>query len=167
MPQGVEVLVEDGYATVEFVDPAKRGPGLNALLQAGGDQVQKVTRPRNGYVVPEDVARAAGLLDIATAYVDEGTGVENQGTEVAIGETAELSGDGSGEQLPEVPAEAYGPDSLPLDEPAEKTWPDGDPEDDWKRPELDAYAKAVKGLDTSDLKTEADVLAAINDDQKS
>jgi hypothetical protein len=68
MPAGVEVLIEDGVAEIVFVDRAKRGPGLTALLAAGGaESVQKVTRPRSAYRVPEVVARAAGLLDEASA----------------------------------------------------------------------------------------------------
>ncbi|MCV7424347.1 hypothetical protein H7K45_27750 [Mycobacterium yunnanensis] len=177
MPQGVEVFVEGGVATVEFVDREKRVDGLNALLQAGGQQVRKVTRPRQAYVVPEDVARAAGLLDDA---VDDdadtppsnslpqsesaGTGTENHGTKApADGTTStELVGDGTGEKLPELPDSAYPADAQPLDPPAEKAWPDGEPEADWRRPELDAYA-ASKGIDTRELPNRAAVVKAIND----
>lgn len=64
MPKGVEVLVEDALATIEFVDNSKRGVGLAALLKVGGpESVSKVTRPRVAYIVSEGVARAAGMLD--------------------------------------------------------------------------------------------------------
>jgi len=41
-----------------------------------------------------------------------------------------------------------------------KAWPDGEPDDDWKRGELDAYATA-HGLATRDLPNKDAVLAAI------
>jgi len=67
MPAGVEVTVVDGFATIDFVDRSKRGPGLAALLEVcGPDLVQTLTRegPRRLYRVPEGNARAAGLLDV-------------------------------------------------------------------------------------------------------
>lgn len=65
MPEGVEVTIEDGVATVVFTDPALRLPGVGALLYAAVDpfDVQKVTHPDVAYVVPESVARGAGLVD--------------------------------------------------------------------------------------------------------
>lgn len=66
MPAGVEVVVEDGFAVIDFVDPATRGPGLASLLKVGGPgTVEVVTRvgPRRLYVVPEGNAREAGLID--------------------------------------------------------------------------------------------------------
>ena len=64
MPVGVEVLVEDGVAAIEFVDATLRGPGLAELFKhARPDEVQKVTRPSTQYLVPVEYARAAGLLD--------------------------------------------------------------------------------------------------------
>lgn len=192
MPQGVEVFVEGGVATVEFVDPEKRNAGLNALLRAGGQSVGKVTRPRPAYVVSEDVARAAGLLDDAsngpsdeafangTDTIDDqsttppdgalpiveaaGTGVENHGTEApADGTFTELVGDGSGQALPEVPDSAYPADAQPLDPPITKTWPDGEPEADWRRGDLDDYAQHVTHIDTRELPNRAAVVKAIND----
>lgn len=64
MPEGVDVIVDDGEATIEFVDQSKRGPGLAELFKHVADpaDVEKRTRP-NRYVVPESAARAAGLLD--------------------------------------------------------------------------------------------------------
>ncbi len=66
MPVGVEVLVEDGIASIEFVDPSLRGIGLTKLLKhAPADQVHKLTSPSVQYQVPVEYARAAGLLDEA------------------------------------------------------------------------------------------------------
>ncbi|QBP32585.1 hypothetical protein SEA_GODPHATHER_12 [Mycobacterium phage GodPhather] len=68
MPAGVEVTVEDDVATVVFTDKKLRAQGVGALLEAGRpDQVQKITRPETGYVVPVEVARRAGFLDEAPA----------------------------------------------------------------------------------------------------
>jgi hypothetical protein len=66
VPSGVEVVVEDGFATIDFVDATLRGPGLQKLLEVGGPEtVETLTRsgPRRRYRVPEGNARAAGLLD--------------------------------------------------------------------------------------------------------
>lgn len=66
MPAGVDVVVEDGFAVIDFVDRATRGPGLAALLKVGGPGlVEVVTRVgrRRLYVVPEGNAREAGLID--------------------------------------------------------------------------------------------------------
>ncbi len=64
MPEGVEVTIEDGVATIEFLDRGLRGRGVGALLAAGGPSaVTKVTLPRTAYVVPVSVAAAAGMLD--------------------------------------------------------------------------------------------------------
>lgn len=65
MPEGVDVVVEDGIATIDFVDPAKKGPGIEALLLAGGPVSDPLTRtgPRELYQTTEENARAAGLLD--------------------------------------------------------------------------------------------------------
>ncbi|AER47663.1 hypothetical protein [Mycolicibacterium goodii] len=116
MPEGVNVVVEDGFATVEFVDKKLGGPALAKVFAQGTppELVEKRTRPRVTYTMPEGNARAAGLLDEAT------------------------------------------------EEPADGTWPDGEPNDDWKRPELDSYAAAL-GLDTRGLPNKDAVLKAIHD----
>lgn len=80
MPQGVAVDVEDGFATIEFVDRSKRGQGLTTLLAlTSPDNIEKQTRPRTAYRVPVDVARAAGLLDEPTEPAED----------VAVDETTE------------------------------------------------------------------------------
>jgi hypothetical protein len=68
MPKGVDVFLAGGVAVIEFADPAARGPGLAALLKAGGPSgVRKSTAGvRPAYIVAEEVARAAGLLDDPT-----------------------------------------------------------------------------------------------------
>lgn len=112
MPEGVEVLVEDGFATIDFVDKTKKGPGLAKLLEHTPPEfVEKLTRPgpRPVYRVPEGNARLAGLLD-------------------------------KGDDAP---------------------YPDGEPSEDWKRPELDAYAAEVKGIDTTGLPNKTAVLDAL------
>lgn len=68
MPKGVEVLVDDGFATIDFTDRALRGPGLARLIAVGGPETIEtltLTGPRRLYRVPEGNAREAGLLDTA------------------------------------------------------------------------------------------------------
>lgn len=65
MPTGVEVIVEDGFATVT-PEPAHRGRVLTALLAAVDEPSQIRTDTggrRRSYVVLEQDARKAGLLD--------------------------------------------------------------------------------------------------------
>ncbi|UPK64911.1 hypothetical protein MYP14_06045 [Rhodococcus pyridinivorans] len=65
MPTGVEVIVEDGFATVT-PEPAERGRVLSALLAAVDEPSQVRTDTggrRRSYVVLEQDARKAGLLD--------------------------------------------------------------------------------------------------------
>lgn len=66
MPKGIDVLVEEGFATIDFVDRNLRGQGIAALLEhTPAELVEKITRsgPRALYRVPEGNARAAGMLD--------------------------------------------------------------------------------------------------------
>lgn len=69
MPAGVDVTVVDGVAEVAFLDPGAVGPGVGALLAAGGRDAVTVSTAGlvTRYRVPESVAAAAGLLDVATA----------------------------------------------------------------------------------------------------
>lgn len=154
MPAGVDVVVEDGFAAIEFVDPSLRGPGLGKLLAVGTppELIEKVTRPRLAYIVPEGDARVAGLLDeadvqdaiVGTVHVPVGVAVPD----ATFAEGGPISAD---EDLPTLTS---GEDVLP------KAWPDGEPSDSWKRPELDTYATS-KGLDTRELPNKDEVLAAI------
>lgn len=67
MPAGVSVVIENGFATIDFVDPKLKGPGLSKLLKVTPPElVMKRTGvgPRAAvYVVPESYARLAGLHD--------------------------------------------------------------------------------------------------------
>lgn len=127
MPEGVDVVVEDGFATIEFVDRSLRGAGLAKLLEVGTppELIEKVTRPRVAYTVPEGNAREAGLLDESDEDPSEGDDAGSLGA-----------------------------------------WPEGEPDDDWKRPELDAYAKS-KGIDADALPNKDAVLDAIRKAQQS
>ncbi|QHB37752.1 hypothetical protein I5G63_gp011 [Mycobacterium phage Imvubu] len=49
----------------------------------------------------------------------------------------------------------------PTPAPATQPYPEGTPTEDWKRAELDAYALAVKGIDTTQEPNKAAVVAAI------
>lgn len=86
MPAGVEVVVDDGFATIDFVDRKLRGPGIARLLEAGGPEtIEKLTGGlRAVYRVPEGNAREAGLLD-----------------EPALGAVVHVSEDGT--ETPSVP----------------------------------------------------------------
>lgn len=65
MPTGVEVSIEDDTATVVFRDRTRWLANLGRLLGAADDpqQVRKVTFPEVAYIVPVEVARAAGFVD--------------------------------------------------------------------------------------------------------
>ncbi|WP_166905924.1 hypothetical protein [Mycobacterium sp. DL440] len=137
MPTGVDVAVEDGFATIEFVDPSLRGPGLGKLLEVGTppELIEKVTRPRLAYIVPEGNARLAGLLDEAPKFASGGP----------------------------IPADADLPEALPdTGHTVPASWPDSEPDDGWKRAELDAYA-AAHGIDTRELPNKTAALAAIQE----
>jgi hypothetical protein len=75
MPKGVEVVVDGGFATIDFTDSSLRGPGLARLIEVGGPEiVETLTRegPRRMYRVPEGNAREAGLIDGAAAGFPDG-----------------------------------------------------------------------------------------------
>ncbi|KAB7761183.1 hypothetical protein [Mycolicibacterium mucogenicum] len=154
MPAGVEVVVDEGFATIDFVDATLRGPGLAKLLEIGGPEtIEPLTREKGAerklYRVPEGNAREAGLLDAFDGPdVDEGTGVENHGTE--------LPADG---QLHDVSLPGVEPET-PLAQ-VEQEFPEGEPSEDWHLAELKAYANS-KGIDAHELRTKAKVLALIN-----
>lgn len=170
MPAGVAVEVgADGFATIDFVDPSKRGVGLAALIAVGGSAViEKLTRtgPRVLYRVPEGNARAAGLLD-------------SKSEPITPTDTSS-AGDASGCVPPEGPSvtelfaqevrsgsysDAYsgatgggqdtGSDAV-ID-----TYDDGLPDGDWSRAALNAYAAEHGIVSPADLPNKAAVLAAI------
>ena len=66
MPAGIIATVDDGFATLEFTDPALKGPALAELAEIGGpESIETLTRsgPRRRYRVPQGNAQTAGLLD--------------------------------------------------------------------------------------------------------
>lgn len=72
MPEGIEVLVEDGLATIDFVDLSLKREGLGALLEhTPPEQVEPLTREKGAervrYRVPLECAKAAGMVDEASA----------------------------------------------------------------------------------------------------
>lgn len=154
---GVEVVVSDGFATIDFIDRELRGPALARLIDIGGpDSIEPLTRrgPRKRYRVPEGNAREAGLLDASSAVDALASGDTGHAQRLADADPRSAVDAavvaGTGQQSPRYPA--------------------GAPGDDWKRAQLDAYALDVKQIDTSDTAsypTKASVLAAINDEPNS
>ena len=65
MTDGVNVIVEDGFATLEFPDPRRKATSLGVLLEIGGPETIEIQTggTRRTYRVPEGNAREAGLLD--------------------------------------------------------------------------------------------------------
>lgn len=66
MPAGIIATVDNGFATLDFVNPALKGPALDALIELGGaESIETITRdgPRRKYRVPADNAEELDLLD--------------------------------------------------------------------------------------------------------
>lgn len=65
MPKGVTVVIEDGFATLDFTDRTLRGIALGKLIAIGGPETIETDTggPRRTYRVPEGNAREAGLID--------------------------------------------------------------------------------------------------------
>lgn len=166
MPAGVAVEVADGFATIDFVDPTKRGVGLAALIAVGGSEViEKLTRsgPRVLYRVPEGNARAAGLLDKKSepiAVVDTSSGADATGCvppegpsvtelfaqEVRSGDFADAYSGVTGAAGQPLIVEGYD---------------DGLPDGDWSRAALNKWAVEHGISDPDHLPNKAAVLAAI------
>ncbi|WP_156298253.1 hypothetical protein [Mycobacterium paragordonae] len=94
MPQGITVTVDDGFATLDVVDPSLRGQALATLLKIGGpDSVETLTRrgPRRLYRVPEGNAREAGLMDKRKAHpsAPAGAGLDTGAAEATAAAWAE------------------------------------------------------------------------------
>lgn len=166
MPAGIEAVVEDGFATLDFTDRTLLGPAL-AKLAEDGVRVTKQTRvgPRARYVLPEGDAVAAGLIDGATAKPPA----------LAHGDTgfaAALAGVGSAGARPEqptsrntyvgaTPAAAV----MAVPGPATTVKPPapaaaGDPDPSWTVAELRQFA-ADNGIDLGEATKKTDILAAI------
>jgi hypothetical protein len=68
MAEGIQVEVTDGFAHIQFLDREKAGPAITKLLELGGPGLLDVdtrSNSRKTYIVPESIARDAGLLDEA------------------------------------------------------------------------------------------------------
>jgi hypothetical protein len=144
MPKGVETYVENGFATIEFVDPSLRGPGLQRLLDIGGPEtIDTITRdgPRRKYRTPAGNAAEAGLLDTATPAL------------VPASQTAAepINYTSAAKQLQDVMARV-----------AQTAY---EPTLDWSFASLKAHAVSV-GKDPSALRSKADVLDLINEETK-
>lgn len=199
MPDGVIAEVVDGFATLEFIDPALKGPGLQRLLATGAD-VQVLTRegPRRRYRVPEGNAAEAGLLDSvgALAYGDSGFAdalaaadaqakaepsrpEQRSGSNFHLGsttfaeardtahvQTSTRPGSGSGNLYPpphaEVIAKVTRPEPGPVEVRTAADIPEGEPNDNWRRGELDAYAIA-HGVAPEQYSRKEDLLKALKD----
>jgi hypothetical protein len=65
--QGVSIFIADGFAEVEFLDPATRGQLIGKLLAAAKAEGLPVRTDSGGtrkrYIVPEYIAEAAGLFE--------------------------------------------------------------------------------------------------------
>ena len=167
---GVDVVVDDGVATFDFRERGTRGPGLAALIAAGG-KPRKVTRggPRPRYEVDEQAARRAGMLaepvqalatDVRTSAGDA-TGIVQPTIPSSVNAHTQSQHHGKLRQREQQPT--LGDQAAALAEPEQPvTWPEGEPNDDWRRDEIDDYALA-HGLDTRDIRLKADALKAIQD----
>jgi hypothetical protein len=136
----MEVIIEDGMASIVFPSRAARLRGVNDLLRAAGDPslVVKVTLPEVAYIVPEAVARSAGFVDVK---------LPGTPTPAPAAATA--------------PAGApTGPVTAPPPIPGVGGYDDGKPDMDWSRGALDAYATGL-GIDPKQYRNKESVLEAI------
>jgi hypothetical protein len=169
MPAGIEAVVADGFATLDFTDRTLLGPSLEKLRQAGA-KVTSDTRigPRTVYRVLEADAVAAGLIDGQTAVATSaarstarGITIDQPGDAVVDGEISGGS-DGAGSTpdavwptpMPTVPTD---PDAAPEEV---ATYPAGVPDSGWTNAEIKSYADA-NNIDLGTATKKADMLAAI------
>ncbi|URM86112.1 hypothetical protein SEA_BIGGITYBASS_12 [Gordonia phage BiggityBass] len=167
MPEGIIAEIDEGFATLDFVDRSLRGPALQKLIDIGGPHsIETLTRsgPRRQYRVPEGNAREAGLIDEATESLVRG--------DTGAAQTLADSASTTGSPAPVTSRNAWGtgrdpitaPASDPVTDPASAPapeYPEGEPTTDWKFDQLKAYA-AAHNVDTDGLRSKVDVLAAIN-----
>lgn len=165
MPAGIEVEIDGGFATLDFVNKALRGPALAKLIEEGGPHiVETITRegPRRKYRVPQGNAAAAGLIDGSTPV----TPVKSAGQD--SGSAARLKN-----------AKATGPYPFPT---SRNKWSTGDPsttgelpgaqglaargvalpDETWKLDDLRTFARDNE-IDIAGLTTKAAVLERINE----
>ncbi|AGU91935.1 hypothetical protein ADAWI_12 [Mycobacterium phage Adawi] len=124
------------------------------------------TPPTEGFAV--QTMRAAAVAG-SLAEQDSALGSDPGGWGPQPGDTGTEPVDAPAEADAEAPSEPQGSETptaevtTPAEAPA---YPDGEPTIDWTRKQLDAYAAAVKGLDTTKLESKAAALAAINEAPK-
>jgi len=151
MPEGVEAVVEDGFATIDFVDPSLRGPGLAKLFELGTppELVEKLTRaPRAVYRVPEGNAREAGLLDDPPEPEDEQS-------EPGNAEDLEAWVSAENAYLDDVATWLEAEQRSQQEAPSE-------PDLEWSRKDIDAYAaRLTPPLDTTGESNKQAALDAI------
>lgn len=194
MPEGVSVVVVDGMATIDFVDPARRGPALQKLVEVGGPNVaQKLTHvgPRDRYQVTEHDAREAGLLDKASRVDELESAVIDSATE-ATGATPPEAPSIRELHAQTVRSGIYGAEfeqtdttfvnsptepsaapttaeaSAPVEaEVVSQGYDDGKPDMDWSRAAIDKYAADLTPpLDVSGEKNKELALKAITAELK-
>lgn len=122
---------------------AALGSDPGARPDAGGEFIAE------GYTSPQQTREDAGSAvqspdETGDTVIDAAPGVTPEPTPPTV-----VEGSGAGDVTP--------PDTEDIIE-----YPEGNPTSSWTRPELDAYALRVKGLDTSGLPNKTEVLAAIN-----
>lgn len=67
MAEGIYAEVEDGFARLQFLDPAVKHAAMAKLLELAGPgliDVDTRTGSRKIYIVPESIAQQAGLLEV-------------------------------------------------------------------------------------------------------
>ncbi|ADX31937.1 hypothetical protein TPA2_gp23 [Tsukamurella phage TPA2] len=165
MPAGIEVEVDNGFATLDFVNKSLRGPALAKLIeQGGGEIVETITRegPRRKYRVPLGNAQAAGLIDGSTPVTPVKSAGRDSGSAAAL-----------------KAAKSTGPYPFPT---SRNKWSTGDPaatadllgfqaltaqgvdlpDSTWKLDEMRTFAREQE-IDTTGLTTKAATLERIED----
>ncbi|UBF41618.1 hypothetical protein SEA_ANARQUE_15 [Gordonia phage AnarQue] len=152
MPEGIIAEVEDGFATIDFVDRSLRGPGLSKLLEFGPETVETLTRsgPRRVYRVPEGNAREVGLLDAASEADADDADKDQDDKDSGAGDDTPT--------ITDTPPIVGGDPIVPV----EPDYPEGEPDIEWKFDQLKAYA-ADHEVDIDGARSKADVLAKIKE----
>lgn len=165
MPAGIEVEIDNGFATLDFVNKSLRGPALAKLIEEGGPGVvETITRegPRRKYRVPEGNAAAAGLIDGSTPVQPNKSAGQDTGSAARLKNSPHT-----------------GPFPFPT---SRNKWSTGDPsttgqlpggqnlaargvalpDETWKLDDLRAFAREHE-IDISGLTTKAATLERINE----
>lgn len=87
MPKGIEIEVIDDFAYLEFSDPLIKGQTLARLHEVSEDP-KAITLDSGGtkrtYIVPADIARRAGLLDVIETVVQPVAKKVTKGRKAAV-----------------------------------------------------------------------------------